>query len=305
MIDLCTLGTGGTMPLPSRALASLYVRCGGRALLVDCGEGTQVEIDRLGWGYARLEALLITHFHADHCSGLPGFLLALAKAGRQEPFHIWGPAGLPQVVAGLRVIAPVLPYELVLHEFGGQGCAFEGAGLSVRAFPLEHGVPCFGFSFTLPRAPVFLPEKARALGIPVRLWGALQRGEQAEGWLPAMVLGPERPGIRFVYATDTRPCPALTQAGEGSALMILEGMYASGEDLPKALKNGHMLFSESAALARDAGAARLLLTHFSPSLSDPDACVALAQSVFPASACAHDGEVFTLRFRDAEEAPRP
>ena len=80
MIDLCTLGTGGTMPLHTRPLASLYVRCGKRALLVDCGEGTQVEIGRLGWGFQRLEALLISHFHADHCSGLPGLLLALTKA---------------------------------------------------------------------------------------------------------------------------------------------------------------------------------------------------------------------------------
>ena len=77
MIDLCTLGTGGSMPLHTRALASLYVRCGGRALLVDCGEGTQMEIGRLGWGFLRIDALLITHYHADHCSRLPGLLLAL------------------------------------------------------------------------------------------------------------------------------------------------------------------------------------------------------------------------------------
>ena len=76
MIDLCTLGTGGTMPLPDRALASLYVRVGGRAVLVDCGEGTQIGIQRLSWGIQCIDAILLTHYHADHCSGLPGMLLA-------------------------------------------------------------------------------------------------------------------------------------------------------------------------------------------------------------------------------------
>ena len=84
MIDLCTLGTGGTMPLPDRALASLYVRVGGRAVLVDCGEGTQIGIQRLSWGIQCIDAILLTHYHADHCSGLPGMLLAITKAGRNH-----------------------------------------------------------------------------------------------------------------------------------------------------------------------------------------------------------------------------
>ena len=108
MIDLCTLGTGGTMPLPDRALASLYVRVGGRAVLVDCGEGTQIGIQRLSWGIQCIDAILLTHYHADHCSGLPGMLLAITKAGRTAPLHIYGPIGLERVVAGLRVIAPSL-----------------------------------------------------------------------------------------------------------------------------------------------------------------------------------------------------
>ena len=116
MIDLCTLGTGGSIPLHTRALASLYVRVQGRAFLLDCGEGTQMEIGRLGWGFLRIEALVLTHYHADHCSGVPGFLLALAKAGKTEPFAIYGPPGLRRVIEGLRVIAPQLPYALELHE---------------------------------------------------------------------------------------------------------------------------------------------------------------------------------------------
>ena len=296
MIDLCTLGTGGTMPLHTRALASLYVRCGRQALLVDCGEGTQVEIGRLGWGFQRLDALLISHFHADHCSGVPGFLLALAKANRLEPFHIYGPPGLTRVIEGLRVIAPALSFPVVLHELPAGGESFAAAGLSVRAFPLNHGVPCYGFRFSLPRRGRFLQEQAQALGIPVSLWHRLQQGESAEGWTPEMVLGPDRPGIAFLYATDTRPTPAIAEAGRGTQLMIVEGMYGAEEDMAKALKNGHMLFREAAALAAEAGTERLLLTHFSTSLEEPEAFLDAARAVFPAADCARDGMTLTLGY---------
>ena len=296
MIDLCTLGTGGSMPLHTRALASLYVRCGGRALLVDCGEGTQMEIGRLGWGFLRIDALLITHYHADHCSGLPGLLLALTKAGRTAPFDIWGPPDLIRVVTGLRVIAPALSYEVTLHELPVQGGHFDAIGLEIDAFPLNHGMPCLGYRFALRRPRRFLPERAEALGIPKPCWSALQRGEAVGDWRPEQVLGEERHGIAFLYATDTRPVRSIVTAGQGTDLMILEGMYGDEADRPKALKNSHMLFRESAALARDAGTRALLLTHFSTAMDEPEVYLSTAQAVFPETRCAADGMTLTLRY---------
>ena len=105
MLECCTLGTGGALPLPDRALASLYVRVGGRGLLIDCGEGTQVGIRKVGWGFRHIDGLLLTHFHGDHCGGVPGLLLSMTKAGREEPLHIYGPAGLRRIIDGLRVIS--------------------------------------------------------------------------------------------------------------------------------------------------------------------------------------------------------
>ena len=116
MLEFCTLGTGGTLPIPERALSSLYVRVNGQSLLIDCGEGTQVGIRRLGWGFRCLDGLLLTHYHGDHCTGLAGLLLSLEKAGRDQPFHIWGPKGLKRVVEGLCVIVPPLSYTVLLHE---------------------------------------------------------------------------------------------------------------------------------------------------------------------------------------------
>ncbi len=115
MIDLCLLGTGGTLPMPDRALSSVYVRVNGRAMLIDCGEGTQVGIRRLGWGFRCLEGAVLTHFHGDHVTGLAGLLLSLEKAGKEDTFDIYGPAGLKRVVEGLCVIVPKLSYPVCLH----------------------------------------------------------------------------------------------------------------------------------------------------------------------------------------------
>lgn len=305
MIDLCILGTGGTMPLPERALASLYVRVNGRALLVDCGEGTQIAVQKLSWGMLRIDALLLTHYHADHCSGLPGILLAITKAGRTEPLHIYGPVGLERIVNGLRVIAPVLSYPIVLHEITDDLSPFSVAGLEITPFALRHEMPCLGYQFSLARPALFDPVRARTQNVPLKIWRILQQGQKAEldgvTYEPSQVLGAPRKGIKFLYATDTRPVPAIVRLGQESDLMILEGMYGAEEKLSLAYKNHHMLFREAAALARDAGTKRLLLTHFSTSMETPEEFLPNAQAIFPETQCATDGMTMTLRYPDSEE----
>ena len=300
MLDYCTLGTGGSLPMPDRGLAALYLRVNGRGLLVDCGEGTQTAIRRLGWGFKYIDALLITHFHGDHCGGLPGFLLSLDKAERREPFHIYGNPGLRQVVDGLRVIAPHLRYPVVLHEWEKEIETFSLLGMEITAFPLQHGIPCRGFLFHLPRARSFSPEKAAALHVPVRSWKNLQQGQPvlAEGKeiRPEMVMGAPRQGVRLLYATDTRPTPAIVTYGRHADLMILEGMYGDSTKMPQALANRHMLFQEAAALAREAGARQLLLTHFSTSLEEPEVFLPLARDIFPHTDLAQDIGVGFLQF---------
>src|SRR5690242_6770675 len=112
VIDTLLLGTGGMSPLPDRWLSALLVRCRGELILFDCGEGTQIVWRCFGWGFRRLGAICISHTHADHIAGLPGLLHSIANAGRTEPVALYGPPGTAVVVAGLRTIAPWLPYEL-------------------------------------------------------------------------------------------------------------------------------------------------------------------------------------------------
>ena len=306
MLELCTLGTGGTLPLADRALSSLYVRQNGRAMLIDCGEGTQVGIRKLGWGFRCIEDLLLTHYHGDHCTGLAGLLLSLEKAGKTEPLRIWGPKGLKRVVEGLCVIVPPLSYPVLLHELPAEGSEIEAIGLQIRAFPVDHGgIPCYGYRMTLPRKNTFSPEKAKALGVPVTEWKKLQEGEtvRAAGRKirPEEVFGAPRKGITVVFSTDTRPCETLKKYTKDADLLILEGMYADEEKMPQALKNHHMMFREAAEIAREAAPAALLLTHFSTSLEDPESCLDSTRTIFEKTWTAKDGETVTLRYPAEEE----
>ena len=304
---MCLLGTGGTLPLPDRSLSSLYVRVNGRAMLVDCGEGTQVGIRRLGWGFRCLEGLVLTHFHGDHCTGLPGLLLSLEKAGKDEPFDIYGPAGLKRVVEGLCVIVPKLSYAVRLHEYPPEGREFEMIGLQIRAFPVNHGIPCYGYRMELPRKGAFDPERAAAMKVPMEDWKKLQAGECVRVGLrkihPEDVLGPERKGISFAFSTDTRPCETLRKYTAGADLAILVGMYAEEEKAPLALKNHHMMFREAAGIAKEAGVEHLILTHFSTSMEDPATEIGCAREIFERTEAGQDGTVIRLNYpRDREPA---
>jgi ribonuclease Z len=288
------------MPLPGRWLSCALIRCGSTLMLVDCGEGTQVPWKSLGWGFRQLGAICLTHMHADHVAGLPGVLFMVAHAGRTEPLAIYGPAGTSYVVDGLRRIVPELPFPIQMHELkSGEQFSLPG-GLRGSCVSALHGVPCLAYRFELERNPAFLPEQAQALGLPVQLWSRLQRGETVEysgqTITPAQVLGLPRRGISLAFITDTRPARQLSAFAHDVDLLICESMYDDPGDLPLAKAHAHMLAEEAAEIARAAGAHSLLLTHFSPKISDPSRSEKVAQRVFANARAARDGMIITLEY---------
>ena len=302
MIDAVLLGTGGMLPLPDRWLASLVIRVNGHLTLFDCGEGTQIAWRESGWGFRRLGAVCISHTHADHIAGLPGLLHAVANAGRTEPISVIGPTGTADVVSALRTIAPVLPYEVLITELRGGECFPLPGGLIGSCELGDHALPVLAYRADLARRRAFLPERARALKIPIELWKQLQAGESVS-WTggtasPDAVLGPPRSGVSIAYVTDTRPVSKLPQFLQAVDLLVCEGTYGSDEDLPKAIRNRHMTFREAGGLAMRANARHLWVTHFSPALEDPAAFMANAGDVFPKAVIGHDGLTIRLPFSD-------
>lgn len=302
MLDVCLLGTAGMMPLPYRWLTSLMLRYNGSSLMIDCGEGTQIAVKEAGLSFKPIDILCVTHFHADHISGLPGLLLTMGNAERTEPLTIIGPQGLTRVVSALRVIAPELPFPIECLELEEPDVYLEKNGYHIHAFRVRHNVTCYGYSVEIPRGGRFDVERAKALGVPLKLWNRLQKGETVEldgaVYVPDMVLGPARKGLKVTYCTDSRPTDAIVQAAEGADLFICEGMYAEKDKLAKAKQYKHMTFYEAAALAKRAEVSELWLTHFSPSLMRAEDYLPAVRKIFSNAHLGRDGKSVELMFEE-------
>ncbi len=292
MIDVALLGTGGMMPMPDRFLSSMLLRINGRLILTDCGEGTQVSLKMLGWGFKAIDTICFTHYHADHISGLPGMLLTIGNAGRTETLKLVGPVGLKRVVEGLRLICPELPFKTEYIEIEDTNKVYDFGDFKLRANLGEHRVKCLSYRFDVERKGKFSVEKAQSFGLPVKLWSILQKGGEAEyngkKYTADMVLGEQRRGISISFATDTRPVDSLVSFVKGSDLFVCEGMYGENEKLTKAIEYKHMLFSEAAKLARAGGVGELWLTHLSPSMSEPELFIDNAKNIFKNTKIGYD-----------------
>jgi ribonuclease Z len=303
MLDVCTLGTGGMMPLPNRWLASCLIRYNGRMILIDCGEGTQIPLKMAGWGFKTIDAVLFTHFHADHIAGLPGLLLTLGNSGREEPLTLMGPTGLKEAIQGLTVISPELPYELKVMELSDSVSSETFLNdVSIKGIPVDHSISCLAYNIELKRQGKFDIEKAKKLNIPVGYWKQLQKGEiilfEGRAINPEMVLGIPRKGIKVCYCTDTRPTDGLVEFIKDSDLFICEGMYGDEKSLDKAVQRKHMLFSEAGLLAKQGSVKELWLTHYSPSLTEPEAYIDAARTIFANTCLARDLLKKTIKYED-------
>ena len=291
-MDCVVLGYGGMMPMPQRLTTSVLVRREGRMLMFDAGEGIQLSLKRGGLGIRSLDAVAVTHLHADHVLGLPGVMMFRAQCEEPGPLTIIGPPGVERFVRHtLEDLRYHLNYALEFVEWSPEAgrAAWRWGDCALSWAPLDHSAFCLGYRLDEdPRPGRFDAARADALGVPPGPHrGRLQAGEtvatgDGRTIRPEDVLGPPRRGRVVTFATDTRPCDGLEALCAGADLAFVEGMFSLAH-APEAEAKRHMTAADAAAAAARAGASRLVLVHVSPRYtpSDEEILRAEARARFP------------------------
>ncbi|MBO4727631.1 MAG: ribonuclease Z [Spirochaetaceae bacterium] len=306
-LEAFVLGCGGMMPLPYRHLTSVLLRREGDLFLFDGGEGTQVSLRRLNLKWKKINAIFVSHTHADHVTGIPGILMLSAQVDRDEPLYIYGPPKIAEYIETSRkVLDMYINYPIIVKEITAPCVVHEGDGFYIRAFPLQHTKTCVGYTLEeLQRPGEFNPEKARALNVPVGpLWSKLQSGESVlssdgKTVTPEQVMGAPRSGRKVSYVTDTLYLPAIAKEVQGSDLLFCEGMFDSELEQTAAEKK-HMTAAQAATIARDAKVKQMAMIHYSPRYTDKELKVLLdeAQKIFPETVLSKDRMVFDVPYED-------
>ena len=287
-------GTAGSTPSARRGLPALLVRRGGEKLLFDCGEGTQRQLLR-SIGLVDVDAIFITHFHADHWLGLPGMLKSLALRERSAPLTVYGPPGLGELIGSMRAAFGRLPYKLTLAELRPAEVVIRD-GYKIAAIPVQHKGASYGYALVEDPRPGHLdPEVARQLGVsPGPDFGRLQRGEAVGGVRPEQVMGPEREGRKLVLSGDTAFCETLAVAAHEADVLVHEATFLDAEEL-RAGETHHSTARQAAELARDAQVRLLALTHLSSRYAGGEIRDE-ARAIFPETVVPRDFDTIEVPF---------
>ena len=265
-LSVSFLGTGGPVPTALRGTASVLVTRGGEKLMFDCGEGTQRQMRR-SLGLVQVDEIFLTHFHLDHCLGLPGLLKTYDLNDREEPLLLFGPVGLHGLMRDLQPLIGRLGYHLEAEELE-PGDIVPHVDYEIEAFSVEHRTRALGYALLEDDRPGrFDPDEAIRLGVePGPAFKALQDGETVDGTdgavRPDQVMGEDRLGRAVAITGDTGPCKATIEAAHDADLLVHDASFMV-EDNERARETGHSTGVEAAEVAAEAGAKMLALVHIS------------------------------------------
>jgi ribonuclease Z len=296
------LGCGSALPTPKHMASSQVVEIRGKQFLVDCGEGTQLQIRRSRINFNKIQAVFISHIHGDHCFGLIGMLSTFGLLGRTAKLTIYGPEALgPILQQQMNAFCHDFDYEVVFQAVDTtvQQVIYEDRSLTVETIPLEHRVPCCGFLFReKPTQPHIRRDVADFYQIPVSHFNLIKAGADwttAEGEVVpnSRLTMPAEPVRSYAYCSDTRYIPSLHELVKGVDTLYHESTY--GEDkIESAEKYYHSTARQAAMVARDAGVGKLLLGHYSSRYEDEDVLLREAKEVFENTYLTNEMDVFDV-----------
>ncbi|MFK7969174.1 MAG: ribonuclease Z [Bacteroidia bacterium] len=304
MFEITILGSSAAIPVGKRRPTAQVVTYHNRHYLVDCGEGTQMQLGRYRVKLARLDAIFISHMHGDHVLGLPGLLNTLSLLGRNFPLKLYGPAALKPMLDNIfETTQGHLAYKIeftATDDFAPGEAIMDTGRLQVQVLPLEHRIYCRGYRFQEVNVrPKFNFPKAKSLEIPNVYFGSLKRGlsvtlEDGRVIDPDTVLSPPDNPVSYAYCSDTRYSEALIPYIKNATLLYHESTFDKSMG-KRAIETFHSTAEQAASIAKQAEVNHLLIGHFSARYRSLEPLLEEAQEVFPDTSLAVEGDLFKVK----------
>lgn len=296
------LGCGSALPTLQHNASSQIVELREKLFMIDCGEGTQIQLRRSRIHFSKIIAVFISHLHGDHCFGLPGMISTFGMTGRTAPLHIYAPAAFePILEQTLSFFCQGLEFKVVFHavDTTQNKVVYEDRSLTVETIPLQHRIDCCGYLF---REKPILPHIRRDMidfyKIPISQINNIKAGADwvtAEGEVIAnsRLTTPAEPARSYAYCSDTRYIKTLHELVKGVSTLYHESTY-SAEDAERARLYWHSTSQDAAKVARDASVGKLLLGHFSARYNNESQLLDEAKAIFPNSYLTREGATFDI-----------
>lgn len=285
------LGCGSALPTLRHYASSQVIEIRDKAFMVDCGEGTQIQLRRTHIHFNKISSVFISHLHGDHCLGLPGMLSTFGMLGRTAPINIYAPTTLGSILSSqLDLFCAGMDYEVNFHAVDTMhsNIIYEDKSLTVTTLPLNHRVPCCGYLF---REKATLPHIRRDMidyyQIPEYARNSIKNGAS---WITPE--GKEIPNEQlttpadkpraYAYCSDTKFIPYLAELIKDVDTLYHEATYCT-EDEKRAALYYHSTARQAATIAKNAGVKKLLLGHYSARYNDENKLLEEAKEIFTES----------------------
>ncbi len=295
MLALTILGNNSAIPAFNRYPTAQLLQSQEEGYLIDCGEGTQMQIARYRIRRNKINHIFISHLHGDHYFGLPGLITSMSLLGRTQELHLHAPAELETILQlQLQAARTELSYPLHFHPLPASGEIMNDHKISVRCFPVMHRIPCWGFLFREKKNPRKVDaERARAFEIPASYYDKLQQGADYQTKKGTIIPNeevtlPGLPAKSYAYCADTIFDENLAEIVKGADLLYHETTYLAADET-KATARFHSTTFQAATIAAKAGVKKLLIGHFSARYESLDEFLTEACSVFPDTELALEG----------------